>query len=261
VRHADVLGATHLVTAHTLDDQAETLLIRLAAGSGPTGLRGMRRQVRRGELCHVRPFLAVPKARLVATCLARGWDFVEDPSNTDPAFARARWRRIMPTLAAEGLHAHRLGRVAERLARADEALDLIAGRVFAKSALLEDHSATVPFRLIAAQEPPEIALRVLTLAVERVPSATDAGEHPRSGAGRPPPVRLERLEACFAALCEAGGKGVALRRTLAGRLVELDRDGILVIRPEGVRRRGRPDPVTPIQIDAAASLGTDPYGA
>src|SRR3954468_12734245 len=60
-------GASHVLTAHTIDDQAETVLMRLLRGSGPAGLAGMARATRRGELTLTRPFLDIPKARLIAT--------------------------------------------------------------------------------------------------------------------------------------------------------------------------------------------------
>jgi tRNA(Ile)-lysidine synthase len=247
VGHAAELGATYLVTGHTLDDQAETLLIRLAAGSGVSGLAGMRTEVRRGSVLHARPFLRFAKARLVATCRARAWDFVVDPSNLDTAFARARWRRILPLLAEEGLDAERLARLADRVARADAALHLVASRAVGRLATIDRDKAVLPFELLVA-EPSEIALRVLALALDRVPSPG-------------PAIRLERLEACFAALCGAFGHGLAIRRTLAGRLLDLDVRGALTLRPEGVRRRGRPVPVTPMEIETGASLGRDPCGA
>ena len=64
---AAAFGAFDVATAHTLDDQAETVLLRLAAGSGPAGLAAMRAVERRGPIRLHRPFLAVAKARLVAT--------------------------------------------------------------------------------------------------------------------------------------------------------------------------------------------------
>ncbi len=108
------LGASHLATAHTLDDQAETLLFRMARGSGPAGLAGMRRASMREGLHHVRPFLGVAKARLVAACRSNDWAYADDPSNQDPRFARTRLRALLPALAAEGLDAKRFGVLARR---------------------------------------------------------------------------------------------------------------------------------------------------
>jgi tRNA(Ile)-lysidine synthase len=248
--HAREIGATHLVTAHTLDDQAETLLMRLAAGSGLSGLAGMRREVDRQSVRHIRPFLHLPKARLVATCRLHGWGYVEDPSNRDPRFARVRWRdSVMPILAAEGLHAERLGRLAGRLARADEALDRVSEAVFARAANAQAEVVILDLALLATQ-PLEIALRVLRRALNLAGSPTTAGEDGH--------LRLERLEECLDGLLSAHGRGRAARRTLAGFLLGLDGKGRLTIAPEGVRRRGKRDPVTPIGVSDPPSLGSEP---
>src|SRR5690606_3498551 len=114
VQCAREAGASHLVTAHTLDDQAETILMRMARGSGLAGLAGMRAETDREGICHVRPLLEWPKASLLTLCREQGWAFVGDPSNEDARFARVRWRRIMPLLAEEGLTAERLARLGER---------------------------------------------------------------------------------------------------------------------------------------------------
>ena len=135
------IGGAVLVTAHTRDDQAETLLMRMARGSGPSGLAGMRRRVVRQGMVLVRPLLGLPKARLIATAQARGLPFVMDPSNGDPRFARARWRSLTPLLAAEGLDAERLSLLAERLARLDEA---VAARAEGVSAAVLSVEAGAP---------------------------------------------------------------------------------------------------------------------
>jgi tRNA(Ile)-lysidine synthase len=223
VGHAHLVGAERLLTAHTLDDQAETVLMRLAAGSGLTGLAGMAGTGRTDGIVHLRPFLGILKARLVATCLARGWPFVEDPSNADERFARARWRRLGPALAAEGLGPERLARLAGRLARADAALDGAAAAAAARCRLGSEDAWDAG---ALAAEPAEIGLRVLLKAL----AARPGGER----------IRLERLEACFEALALAQREGRATRRTLAGRALSLDREGRLTIEQERPRRRGSP---------------------
>jgi tRNA(Ile)-lysidine synthase len=102
---ADACGAAgilHLALAHHRDDQAETVLQRQAAGSGPDGLAAMAPVTEREAVRLIRPLLAVPKARLAATCRAAGLPFVEDPSNGDPRFARSRIRARLTALGAEG---------------------------------------------------------------------------------------------------------------------------------------------------------------
>lgn len=127
-----------VVTAHTRDDQAETLLMRLARGSGIDGLAGMQ-QVERLPVADVasdkpetadagatplcRPLLSVPKARLVATLALSGATWVEDPSNANPAFERTRLRGAAAALASIGLTSGPIALTARRLARARQALD------------------------------------------------------------------------------------------------------------------------------------------
>jgi tRNA(Ile)-lysidine synthase len=226
VRCAREEGASHLVTAHTRDDQAETVLMRLARGSGLTGLSGMRRDRDRDGIRHLRPLLDWPKEALLDLCRAQGWPFVSDPSNRDERFERVRWRRIMPLLAAEGLTVERLVRFSERMRRADEALEATALRAFqGAEPVAADGGLSLQARPLA-EEPFEIALRVLDLALGR------AGLSPDSS-------RLQRREACAERLRQAAREGAALRLTLAGALVQLDRSGNLAIRPEPARRRGR----------------------
>jgi tRNA(Ile)-lysidine synthetase-like protein len=120
-------GFAAVVTAHTLDDQAETVLMRLARGSGPKGLGGM---VKEGALLRGldlrRPLLDIPRARLLATLRAADVPWIDDPSNADPRFLRPRLRRIMPPLAAEGLDARRLAAFAARMRAVETSLDTAA---------------------------------------------------------------------------------------------------------------------------------------
>jgi tRNA(Ile)-lysidine synthase len=226
---ADRLGGATLVTAHTLDDQAETLLMRIAHGSGPSGLAAMRERVRMGALTLVRPLLCVPKARLVATAQSKGLAFVTDPSNSDPRFERVRWRELMPDLADQGLSAERLALLARRIARLDDAAHAQAKALLPQLQLAAPMGSAPVLRLRFAAlsaEQEEIALRVLALALEQV--GAEAGAVPR----------LERLEACVAALLAAVRAGEGASRTLSGCLLSLGRDGILTLRREGPRRRG-----------------------
>ncbi|HEV7408390.1 MAG TPA: tRNA lysidine(34) synthetase TilS, partial [Bradyrhizobium sp.] len=80
---ARTAGATHVLTAHTRDDQAETLLMRMSRGSGIAGLAAMARQSRREGVVLARPLLQVPKARLLATLKKAGIGFADDPTNRD----------------------------------------------------------------------------------------------------------------------------------------------------------------------------------
>jgi tRNA(Ile)-lysidine synthase len=236
------LGLAAIATAHTLDDQAETVLMRIARGTGVAGLAGMRRAAPRDGLVHVRPFLAVPKARLVAACRAQGWPFVDDPSNADPRFARPRWRALAPLLAAEGLTAERLGALAGRAGRAEDALRAVADQALAGADLGEGRFAARAF----ADAPFEIALRMLAQACRAA----------REGApGAPGPMRLERLETALEDLRRAAREGRSLTRTVAGTLIRLDRSGGVTFAGERVRRRGRQGIVDQDAAAAPHSLG------
>ena len=114
-----------MLTAHTQDDQAETLLMRMARGSGIAGLAAMAQQSRREGVMLARPLLEIPKARLVATLKKANIGFADDPTNRDANFTRPRLRAIMPALAAEGFDARNLTRLAARFARANAALEIL----------------------------------------------------------------------------------------------------------------------------------------
>ncbi len=224
--HARRTGAEVLLTAHHADDQAETVLMRLARGSGLRGLGGMVPLARRpGGLLHARPLLGVPKGRLVATLAAWCEPSFEDPSNADPRFGRARTRALGPLLAKEGLGPARLRRLAERARRADEVLDGLARAACVTHVQRKGDGASLAPGLFT--EPQEIVIRVLL----EVLGTENPGENPD--------LRLERVETLAAALLEASAAGRALRRTLAGRIVSMDRHARVIIQAEKSRRRGR----------------------
>ncbi len=163
VSHARAIEASHLATAHTLDDQAETVLMRMASGTGLTGLGAMRPNVERGAIRHIRPLLEVQKSRLVATCAQNGWLFAQDPSNSDARFTRTRFRALMPLLAGEGLTPERLGTLAARARRTEDALDHVARRGV-ENAIIRRAPDGGAIRLKADPfytEPFDLALRML----------------------------------------------------------------------------------------------------
>jgi len=226
-------GAPAILTAHTLDDQAETVLIRMSRGSGLTGLAGMQRVSAlpgdaggRGEpLRLVRPFLDIPKARLIATLKAAKVPFAEDPTNRDPRFTRARLRGLMPILAAEGLDAARLALLARRLARAEAALAAAAAAALCQLAAKPGESGILAFdRTGFLALPGEIAQRVLGRAID---AAGDEG-----------PVELGKLEVlCTALNAAAADPKARFRRSLAGALVSLTPRTVTVERAPARRRR------------------------
>jgi len=88
-------GVLHLAVAHTLEDQAETFLMRLSRGSGPDGLAGMSAVVEKPDCRILRPLLAVSRRSLRNHLQSAGKEWIEDPSNLDRRFERVRWRQAM----------------------------------------------------------------------------------------------------------------------------------------------------------------------
>jgi tRNA(Ile)-lysidine synthase len=220
-------GASHILTAHTLDDQAETLLMRLSRGTGVGGLAGMRAETKLSGLTLARPFLAWSKAELLAMCAAHGWPYLQDPSNADPRFARSRWRKLTPLLAREGLTSERLAALALRAQRVEDALE-VRTRAVLESATLAQSDASLELDGAAfLAEPEAIQLGVVARAVAAV-----------AGAGAAP-VRLERLEEhVLGSLRPALAEGRRLKLTLGGALIEAA-PGRLRFSPEPPRRRKR----------------------
>lgn len=219
------LQANALLTAHTLDDQAETIVMRLARGSGLSGLGGMEQSRLRDGITHLRPLLAIAKARLVASCREWGAPFIEDPSNDSARYTRVRWRKLMPELAREGLDAERLAIFAARMARADGALAVVAEQVFNRVAIASNDPIILDAKRLY-DEPREIVIRVVARAL-----CTLRPEHDH--------LRLQRLEDCVLAFEKAVKQGKSLQRTLGGTLLVLDVEGQLTLAPEPPRRRGR----------------------
>lgn len=214
-------GLGHLATAHHRDDQAETVLMRLARGSGVYGLAGMARRSERGDAVLVRPLLDIPRADLNAVVAAAGLVPVDDPHNRDHRFARARMRALMPVLAREGMTAERLAATVQRLRRAAAALDHYVDRLLAAAGTVDQFGAIRLLRALWLAEPEEVRLRALA----RILRAAGGGEHV---------PRIERL----VALAEALSGDSAVRRTLAGVVASKRGDRVVFEREAG--RAGLP---------------------
>ncbi len=118
---------SHVALAHTRDDQAETVLMRLARGSGVDGLAGMAAARQDpGGLVWLRPLLGVTRAALRQELSARGLSWVEDPSNTDPRFDRVRARALLADPPLPGLTVDTLAETATRMAAARTVLGQVA---------------------------------------------------------------------------------------------------------------------------------------
>jgi tRNA(Ile)-lysidine synthase len=202
-------GVLHLLLAHQADDQVETHLMRAAAGSGPDGLAAMAAVVERRGVRLLRPLLTVPRARLRETLASEGRAWIDDPSNRDPAFTRAR---VRAALAADGCppavaaRVHALG-VARAAAEARVATLLArAVRLFPTGHAVIDAQA-----LLGA--PADDARRALARVLCCI-----------GGAARPP--RTARTSRLLEAIRTGTLKG---GRTLGGCRILARRDGLLLV--------------------------------
>jgi tRNA(Ile)-lysidine synthase len=208
-------GAEALVTAHSLDDQAETFVMRLARGSGVDGLSAMRpwREAwREDRIAILRPLLGVARARLRNTLRAAGVSWLEDPSNVDPRYERVRWRNTLALLEREGLSPAMIALSARRLERARQALEHATSLLEAQTVAHEGRYATFPVAVVQA-EPEELTVRLLRRLVVRYGAG---GEAPELSA-------LERLNAWISAGASGG-------RTLAGCRITRRNDAVRVSR-------------------------------
>src|ERR1700736_2924305 len=252
-------GATHILTAHTRDDQAETLLMRLLRGSGIAGLAAMARQSERDGVLLARPFLDISKSQLNATLKRAKIGFADDPTNRDVNFTRPRLRALLPLLAAEGGDARNLARLASRLARANQAVEVLVDGAERYLALRDREALRPELRTDAkafkakisdakifdakifdakifdakafVAMPEEIRLRLLKRAIDRF--------------GHEGPAELGKVEALLALVDRAVAESrrgrqpslsqSRLKQTLAGALVSLI-DGRIRVEPAPPRR-------------------------
>ena len=222
--HMSAHGIGCLLTAHTRDDQAETLLMRLARGSGVDGLAAMAPWTEMGArtetvaLRIVRPLLSVAKARLRATLEARGVPWVEDPSNWSAAFERTRWRAARADLEGLGLSSEMLASSARRLQRARAALEAVTDAHCAVDGGLVETDPCGVLRIDREQlrrAPEEIALRVIARCIV---AAGGSGE----------PVPLAGLEPIVARIwCGSAPGSWTLARaqiTAGDQIVQVERE-------------------------------------
>lgn len=191
---------------HTADDQAETLLMRLARGSGIDGLASMAEWRDAFGARWLRPMLGVGRTDLRAWLSARGIGWIDDPGNENDDFERVRIRRA---IAAVGLDTAALARAANHIGEARDALSHYAAHA-SQDAVLRQGSVTLPRRPFR-DAPTEIRRRLLVAACRWITGADY------------PPRRATVLHALAAV--DAGS-----RVTLDGALIEPSGDRIHVLR-------------------------------
>lgn len=146
---ADGTGAARILLGHTLDDQAETVLLGLARGAGADSLHGMAAIDGR----RLRPLLGLRRSQTRAACIDQGLEPWDDPQNLDPAYARVRVRRtVLPLLEAQlgpGI-AQALARTAEQLREDAEALDGFVPELIEDLVALEEAGVSISAAALAA---------------------------------------------------------------------------------------------------------------
>ncbi|SCM78702.1 tRNA(Ile)-lysidine synthase [uncultured Pleomorphomonas sp.] len=211
-----------VLLAHTRDDQAETLLMHLARGSGVAGLAGMPPERQIDGVRFLRPLLDVAKADLLAVLGEAGVPYLTDPSNASDRYTRVRFRKTLPALADLGLTADRLAGTARRMARAEAALRSVTDDLHRRAAT--DHGGVWSVdRETFAAAPDEIGLRLLVRLIRAI---------------RPSdyPPRADAPEAWHAAF----RAGAAPRRaTMAGIVLHLRQDRLWLYAEAG--RAGFPE--------------------
>ena len=161
-----------VTTAHHADDQAETVLMRLARGAGLTGLVGARRRrLLTPGTALVRPLLGWRRSELAAIVRDAGLTPVDDPANRDPRHDRSRFRNVLE--GAEWADVERMAGSAGWLAEAEEALEWITAGL-ATNRLVPDGTA---LRLDAQGLPRELQRRLLLAAFDRFDVARPRGPH------------------------------------------------------------------------------------
>jgi len=224
--HCQQRGITSLLLGHQMEDQAETMLMRLSKGSGLEGLAAMRDISGWQDLKLLRPLLGVTRDQLRQFLMARGQEWIDDPSNDNLDFTRTQVGTILAGLQdLPGSDLETISLSVGRLARASRALDQLTSERF--DALCE----VSPFGFVRFPDvmitdcPEEMALRLLSKALALV-----QGEAAR--------IKLKSLEHLYERLFI---RTVSTSETLAGCQISKSKDGWIVCREPG--RTGLPENV------------------
>ena len=190
-------GLKALLTAHHLDDQAETLLMRFARGAGIRGLAGMRSVARTpgGNIMLLRPLLGWRRFELEAICEVSGLKPADDPSNADEQFERVRVRKALREI--EWLDPEAIAASAAHLGQAETALQWATAQEWDRS--VTDGESVIVYR--PSDAPREIRRRIVRRAVLAL--ATE---------GQGTDLRGRELNQVLAALL--GGRSATLRGVL-----------------------------------------------
>lgn len=211
------MGIMHLLLGHNQEDQAETLLHRLGRQTGADGLAGMAGLRETNHVRLLRPCLSIPKRRLLAFVKSYNVDWVEDPSNQNLAYARARLRKLLPSLEAEQISSAALAGTAHRLANVRKALEYQTVQILAANAELSSLGyARIRSEALTNVEP-EIGHRVLDRLLGSI-------------GGHFYPIRYQLLVNLLKNIQQTK---FAVSRTLAGCIILPHNGDIFVVREAG----------------------------
>lgn len=268
INHAWKIGADAIVAAHTADDQAETVLMRLARGAGPRGLAGMAEDIPIAAgpsepVRLLRPFLHLRRESLRNFLKSAGARFVDDPSNDDRRFERVRARQFLANFESEGfLTVEALLRTASETRASADALDAVENARFAalggKFSAFGAAESTGNFE---AEDVPLFARVIHAVGGDEFPPSTDAARAALTQ------LRAGGASTLAGALAEEASDGTLIRRepaALFGR-AGVPRAPDLMLDPGACvlwDRRfivenlfGEPALIRPIDPDMAAGLG------
>ncbi|MDF1726626.1 MAG: tRNA lysidine(34) synthetase TilS [Sulfitobacter sp.] len=171
-------GLSEVALGHTSDDQAETVLMRLARRAGVDGLSAMHQRTFRAGVTWVRPLLSASREDLREYLRDEGIDWIEDPSNEDTSFERIRARKALTELAPLGIDRQVLAEVADQMQEARRALEWQTFKAAQEIVDIRGGAVTLDGNLLRLQ-PNEIRRRLLTAAIRWI---TGSPYGPRRGA-------------------------------------------------------------------------------
>ena len=150
-----------LFLAHHMDDQVETFLMRLSKGSGIDGLSSMSKTSLKANVNIIRPFLEIPKTKLVEIANSSNMKWVSDPSNSNLSYQRSRIRKLIPALSREGIDSHHINLVIKRMDSAKDALnETVNSNVIKYVKSMEGIAFSLSYEALDKLSP-EILLRIL----------------------------------------------------------------------------------------------------
>lgn len=189
----------YLLTAHHMEDQAETFLMRLLKGSGVDGLAAMAPKstgLFASEITILRPLLGVSKARLKATLRAKNQPWIDDPSNENKDFTRIKIRELLKK--SNDLDAETLAMTAGRLAKVKSVLNGLTENFLAGALVIKSAGYGILKREVFLNARPEIARRGLSKILTFI------------GQSDYPPG-FDKLERLYSSLEKGGFRGATLQ--------------------------------------------------